>query len=140
MSRERSKKPAKYYVQCGRAREAVRFAMHDGPPRGREHLYFSGRVETDIGRRSYKVKKKAPKFILPVSVNNLGPASSAKVQRDCLSMRFRCSTLQMNMHRQCFFCLKPFGLFESYPSEGLCKTIHTSIGIMERIDGGVVTF
>ena len=43
-------------------------------------------VETDLGKRSYKVEKEASKFIRCLSDHNLGRASSAKVQRNWLSM------------------------------------------------------
>ena len=49
-------------------------------------------VETDLGKRTYKVKKKAPKFIRSLSdhkIHNYGPVRSAKVQRNWLSMMFR---------------------------------------------------
>ena len=92
----------------------------------RTHPYLSCRNGLRKGQEATRSKRKLLNSSDPYLIN-LGPARSERFRQIWRSMIFRCSTLQMNMYRQEFFL---FFFFAFYPNEGLCKTIHTTIGIL----------
>ena len=68
-------------ASCGREPALLAFSTDAHPRKMRLCCLVFDPVETNLGNRSYKVEKKAPKLILPISIHNLGPASTNRKRR-----------------------------------------------------------